>query len=54
MKLRRYEGNPILKPKSEHNWESKNVFNPAIVYDKGLFYLLYRGMGVDGRRYFRR
>jgi predicted GH43/DUF377 family glycosyl hydrolase len=47
MKLRRYEGNPILKPKLEHNWESKNVFNPAIVYDKGLFHLLYRGMGMD-------
>jgi predicted GH43/DUF377 family glycosyl hydrolase len=48
MKLRRYEGNPILKPKPENAWESENVFNPAVVYDKGLFHLLYRGMGVDG------
>ncbi|HID20026.1 MAG TPA: glycosidase [Methanophagales archaeon] len=48
MKLRRYEGNPILKPKPENDWESENVFNPAVVYDKGLFHLLYRGMGRDG------
>ncbi|MCW3129407.1 MAG: hypothetical protein N2V75_04835 [Methanophagales archaeon] len=48
MKLRRYEGNPILKPKPESEWESKNVFNPAVVYDHGLFHLLYRAMGVDG------
>ena len=48
MKLKRYEGNPILKPKPENDWESKNVFNPAVVYDKGLFHLLYRGVGRDG------
>jgi predicted GH43/DUF377 family glycosyl hydrolase len=48
MKLRRYEGNPILKPKPENEWESENVFNPAVVYDNGLFHLLYRAMGVDG------
>ena len=48
MNLRRYEGNPILKPKPENDWESENVFNPAVVYDKGLFHLLYRGMGRDG------
>jgi len=47
MKLRRYEGNPILKPKPENEWESKNVFNPAVIYDHGLFHLLYRAMGVD-------
>ena len=47
MELRRYEGNPILKPKPENDWESKDVFNPAVVYDKGLFHLLYRGMGRD-------
>jgi predicted GH43/DUF377 family glycosyl hydrolase len=48
MKLRRYEGNPILKPKPENEWESGTVFNPAAVYDRGLFHLLYRAMGVDG------
>ncbi|HJH27488.1 MAG TPA: glycosidase, partial [Methanophagales archaeon] len=48
MKLKRYEGNPILKPKPENDWESENVFNPAMVYDKCLFHLLYRGIGRDG------
>ncbi len=48
MKLKRYEGNPILKPKPENEWESETVFNPAVVYDKGLFHLLYRAMGRDG------
>lgn len=48
MKLKRYKGNPILRPKPENNWESKSVFNPAVVYDNGLFHLLYRGVGIDG------
>jgi predicted GH43/DUF377 family glycosyl hydrolase len=48
MKARRYEGNPILKPKPENYWESENVFNPAAIYDHGLFHLLYRAMGRDG------
>jgi len=48
MMLRRYGGNPILKPKPDNDWESKNVFNPTVVYDRGLFHLLYRGMGRDG------
>jgi len=47
MKLRRYEGNPILKPKPGNKWESEYVFNPAVVYDHGLFHLLYRAMGMD-------
>ena len=47
MKLKRYEGNPILKPKPENDWESQNVFNPAAIYDHGLFHLLYRAMGID-------
>jgi len=48
MKIRRYEGNPILRPKPENDWESKNVFNAAAIYDHGLFHLLYRAMGADG------
>lgn len=48
MKVKRYEGNPILKSKPGNAWESENVFNPAAVYDHGLFHLLYRAMGADG------
>jgi predicted GH43/DUF377 family glycosyl hydrolase len=48
MRVKRYEGNPILKPKPENVWESENVFNTAAIYDHGLFHLLYRAMGADG------
>ncbi len=48
MRVKRYEGNPILMPKPENNWESRGVYNPGVVYSNGLFHLLYRGMGVDG------
>jgi len=47
MKLRRYEGNPILRPNPRNEWESRSVFNAGAVYSNGLFHLLYRGMGVD-------
>lgn len=46
-KLKRYEGNPILKPLAEHRWESKFVFNPAAIRLKGKVYLIYRAMGED-------
>lgn len=48
MKLKRYPGNPILRPKFENTWESERVFNPAVIYENNLFHLFYRGMGVDG------
>jgi len=48
MTLKRYDGNPILRPKPQHKWESERVFNPAIICRDGLFHLLYRGMGADG------
>lgn len=47
MKLQRYAGNPILKPKREHPWEALNVFNAAAVYYNGLFHLLYRAQGPN-------
>ncbi|MEF9425711.1 MAG: glycosidase [Candidatus Mariimomonas ferrooxydans] len=47
MRLKRYQGNPILKPKVENEWESRLVFNPAAIYHNGLFHLFYRAMGED-------
>jgi predicted GH43/DUF377 family glycosyl hydrolase len=44
IKLKRYEGNPILKPDLNNPWESKAVFNPAAVLLDGNVYLLYRAM----------
>lgn len=44
MKLRRYEGNPILSPNPSNAWEDLAVFNPAAWYDagRGEVLLLYR------------
>ncbi|MDI6704197.1 MAG: glycosidase [bacterium] len=47
MRLKRYQGNPILRPKVENEWESMLVFNPTAIYTNGLFHLFYRAMGVD-------
>lgn len=43
--LRRIKNNPILKPIVSHFWESKAVFNPAAVVDRGKVHLLYRAIG---------
>lgn len=44
MKLKRYEGNPVLSPNPANEWESLAVFNPAAWYDEGekQVLLLYR------------
>ena len=44
MRLKRYEGNPILSPNPQNWWESLAVFNPAAWYDmdSGQVLLLYR------------
>ena len=47
MKLERYPFNPILSPRPDHIWESRFVFNPAVVYDGELFHMLYRAQGED-------
>ena len=44
MKLKRYEGNPILSANPANPWEDLAVFNPAAWYDpeKKEVLLLYR------------
>jgi len=44
VKLKRYEGNPILCPNPQNQWENLAVFNPAAWYDeeKQQVILLYR------------
>lgn len=51
MKLKKFEGNPILSPNSENTWESLVVCNPAAYYENGKFYLLYRAAGDDAEHY---
>lgn len=49
LKLKRDPRNPLLLPLSEHSWESRFIFNAAVVYDEKekLFHMIYRAMGVD-------
>lgn len=45
--MKRYEGNPILKPIPENPWESRLVFNAAAIYNNNKVHILYRAMGED-------
>ena len=42
MRLKRYEGNPIITPIKGHEWESKTVFNCAAVHLDGKVHIVYR------------
>jgi beta-1,2-mannobiose phosphorylase / 1,2-beta-oligomannan phosphorylase len=47
--LQRYEKNPILIPNEANWWESKAVFNCAILHYENKFHMLYRAIGEYGR-----
>lgn len=47
MKLKKFEGNPIVAPNPENEWESLVTCNPGVYYDNGTFYMLYRAAGDD-------
>ena len=49
MKLKRYEGNPILSPNPANEWEGLVTTNPGAWYDeeRGEVILLYRAAGAD-------
>ncbi len=44
--LERYPSNqnpePILTPRTEIAWEGRAVFNPSVIYENGIFKMLYR------------
>ena len=44
--LKRYSGNPILKPQPENTWEAQATFNPSVVKDKNTIHLLYRALST--------
>lgn len=48
----RFEGNPILTPTIEWNWQAKAVFNPSAIYAHGEVYLIYRAQSLDGESVF--
>jgi beta-1,2-mannosidase len=45
--LTRSTKNPILRPNDNHAWESKKVYNPAAIEEKGEYHLFYRAIGAD-------
>ncbi|OJV76742.1 MAG: glycosidase [Bacteroidia bacterium 44-10] len=47
MKLKKYRGNPILSPNEDNEWEALVTCNPGVIYDDGVFYMLYRAAGND-------
>jgi predicted GH43/DUF377 family glycosyl hydrolase len=48
VKLERFDGNPILEPKPEHWWESRQTFNPGVILLEDKIHILYRAIGDDG------
>jgi beta-1,2-mannobiose phosphorylase / 1,2-beta-oligomannan phosphorylase len=45
--LVKYHRNPILIPRTENFWEANSVFNPAVVFEDGKFYVVYRAQSPD-------
>ena len=43
----RFSGNPVMSPIADHPWESKAVFNPAAVFERGKTRILYRASSDD-------
>lgn len=42
MRLRRHPDNPILEKNLGNHWEAGSVFNPNVLYDNGIFRMVYR------------
>ena len=47
MQLLRSSKNPVLLPDPSSEWETYNVFNPAVIRWQGLFHMFYRAQGLD-------
>jgi predicted GH43/DUF377 family glycosyl hydrolase len=47
-KLIRYEGNPIISPSLELEWQSAGTFNPAAIYEQEKVHILYRAQSING------
>jgi predicted GH43/DUF377 family glycosyl hydrolase len=42
MELKRHPNNPILEKNPHTPWEAGSVFNPSVLYDNGIFRMIYR------------
>ncbi len=52
VRLIRAKENPIIKPIKVHPWESKATFNPAVLYLREKFHIIYRAMSQDNTSVF--
>ena len=43
----RYKNNPILEADPNHKWESIKVYNPGVIYERGIYRMLYNAVGDD-------
>ncbi len=43
--LKRFKGNPIIKPLKQNPWEAQATFNTAAVYEDGKVHFIYRALG---------
>lgn len=53
MKLKKYEHNPIISPNPDNQWECLVTCNPGVIYEGGIFYMLYRAAGDDSEHVIR-
>lgn len=55
LNFKRYEGNPILRPNPQNQWENLCVLNPAVVFDKetNKFVMVYRAGGDEIKHHIR-
>src|ERR1700730_9021742 len=42
MELKRHPANPILEKNPANNWEAGSVLNPNVLYEDGIFRMVYR------------
>ncbi|MDD5289206.1 MAG: hypothetical protein PHY28_08875 [Dehalococcoidales bacterium] len=47
IRLKRFSGNPVIKPNPNLPWQARAVFNPAPLYEYGRVHLAYRAMSMD-------
>lgn len=45
--LTRVSAQPLFLPDPTSQWETYNVFNPAVIYHNGLWHMWYRAQGLD-------
>lgn len=51
-KFVRFEGNPIISPALELDWQKLATYNPAAIYEDGKIHIIYRAQALDGTSVF--